>query len=264
MASGKQSRRKRQASVAQRRVDATRKKPSRTVVAIGAAIVAITIAAIAAAVALSDRSPAPSGMTSARGSLRNALPAAVAVNRLLHGVPQRDNVLGRQDAPVTLVEYIDLQCPYCAAFETEVMPKLIPRYVRRGTVRIEARILAFLGPDSERGRRAAVAAGEQNHLFDFAQLAYAHQGVENGGWLDDAFVRAAASSIPALAVEPVVHATRTPVERRFDEAATRDSVTGTPTILVGRTGAKAVRVNLASPTDAAAVVAAISRASARP
>jgi hypothetical protein len=43
---------------------------------------------------------------------------------------------------------------------------------------------------------AALAAGRQNHFFDFAQLAYFNQGGENSGWLDDNFIRAAYSSIP--------------------------------------------------------------------
>ena len=33
----------------------------------------------------------------------------------LKGIPQNGFVLGDPNAPVTLVEYIDLQCPICAA-----------------------------------------------------------------------------------------------------------------------------------------------------
>ena len=34
------------------------------------------------------------------------------------GIPQHDTVLGDVSAPVTMVEYVDLQCPDCQQFET--------------------------------------------------------------------------------------------------------------------------------------------------
>ena len=77
--------------------------------------------------------------------------------RLFEGIPQHGNVLGYASAPVTMVEYVDLQCPYCRAFETEVMPTMIRRYVRTGKLKVEARPLAFIGPDSERGRARAAS-----------------------------------------------------------------------------------------------------------
>src|SRR5262249_36108605 len=142
--------------------------------------------------------------TPTRGSLVNALPGAAAVHAQLQGIPQKGNVLGSAKAPVTLAEYVDLQCPYCREFETAVMPTVIQRYVRPGTLRVELRPLTIIGPDSVRGRNAAIAAGDQDRLFDFTQLTYANQGTENTGWLDDDFVKAAAASIPGLDVPRVL------------------------------------------------------------
>ena len=126
------------------------------------------------------------------------------MTQVFKGIPQQGNVLGKASAPVTMVEYVDLQCPVCRAFETEVMPTIIDRYVRTGKVKVEARTIAFIGPDSDRGRRAAIAASRQNRLFDFEQLLYANQGPENGGWLDDSMVTAAAKSIPGLDVQTLL------------------------------------------------------------
>src|SRR5438552_3801478 len=63
-----------------------------------------------------------------------------------------------------------------------------------------ARPIAFIGPDSSRGRSAALAAARQNRLFDFSQILYDNQGTENTGWLDDSMVTSAAASIPGLDV----------------------------------------------------------------
>ena len=183
---------------------------------------------------------------------------------LLSGIPQQGNVLGRPTAPVTMVEYVDLQCPFCQQFETSTLPTIVRRYVRTGKLRIVARPIAFIGPDSKRGRDAALAAGRQGKLFQFAQLLYVNQGDENTGWLDDAMVKSAASSIPGLDVTKLL-ADRSSSAVRDDEHAidaesSADAVHSTPTILVGRTGSKPKVVNLTSPTDAASVERAIDTA----
>jgi protein-disulfide isomerase len=212
---------------------------------------------------LSSRGSSTSA-TPTRGSLVNALPSATDVNRLLKGIPQHGNVLGSPNAPVTLVEYIDLQCPACQVFETQAMPKLIVRYVRTGKVKVEARPIAFIGPDSERGRSAALAAGEQNRFFDFSQLLYFNQGVENSGWLNDAMVKAAAASIPGLDVPRLLSArdssTITAQERAFDGRANQDDVTQTPTVLVGRSGGPLRVVSMQSSADTGSISAAIESA----
>jgi protein-disulfide isomerase len=159
---------------------------------------------------------------------------------MFKGIPQHGNVLGKANAPVTMLEYIDLQCPICRAFETDVMPTIVPRFVKTGKVRVIARPIAFIGPDSVLGRAAALAAGRQNRFFDFTQLAYFNQGSENSGWLDDQFVRSAYTSIPGLNVAAAENArTESAISQeadRFEAQATADHVTGTPTILVGKTG----------------------------
>jgi protein-disulfide isomerase len=88
--------------------------------------------------------------------------AASSQSGLFAGIPQRGLVLGRNDAPVTLVEYADLQCPYCAEWTARTLPTLVKDYVRRGKLRIDFRGLAFIGPDSDVALRAAIAAGRDN------------------------------------------------------------------------------------------------------
>ena len=70
---------------------------------------------------------------------------AAPTSPLLEGIPQDGTALGRPDAPVTLVEYADLQCPYCAQWARGAFPRLVRDYVRTGKLRIEFRGLVLIG-----------------------------------------------------------------------------------------------------------------------
>ena len=62
-------------------------------------------------------------------------------------------------------------------------------YVRAGRVRIVFRGLSFIGPDSDTALRAALAAGEQDRLWDVVHGLFVQQGAENSGWVSDAVLR---------------------------------------------------------------------------
>ena len=94
----------------------------------------------------------------------------------------------RRTRPVTLVEYADLQCPYCAQWARDALPTLVEDYVKPGKLRIVFRGMAFIGPDSDKALRTAIAAGEQNHLWDVVHGLYLSQGAENAGWVTDELV----------------------------------------------------------------------------
>jgi len=46
-----------------------------------------------------------------------------------------DIAMGSETAPVTIIEYASMTCPHCAAFETQVFPKLKEKYIDTGKVR---------------------------------------------------------------------------------------------------------------------------------
>jgi protein-disulfide isomerase len=258
MTSGKQARKQRQAQRPPVSSKGGGRKASPKVLLGAAAGIAGIAAAIALVVAFTGGSSSPSSTTV------STLPDAAAVTQVFKGIPQQGNVLGKASAPVTMVEYVDLQCPVCRAFETEVMPTIIDRYVRTGKVKVEARTIAFIGPDSDRGRRGAIAASRQNRLFDFEQLLYANQGPENGGWLDDSMVTAAAKSIPGLDVQTLLDTRNSAgvvdTAKRYDAQATADGVGGTPALYLGKTGGKLTVFSPANAPDAAALSAALDRA----
>jgi protein-disulfide isomerase len=264
--SGKTARKQRQTRVPPppRSGAPARRASPKILIGVGAVIVAV-IVGVVLAVSLSGGSSTPKDVP-AVGSLTNALPGAARVQQMFNGIPQSSNVLGASNAPVTMAEYVDLQCPYCAEFESSVFPKLLSKYIRPGQLRVEQRLLAFIGPDSIRGRSNALAAGMQNRQFNFTELLYFNQGTENTGWLDESMVIAAGASIPGLKVPQMLSdAKSSEVSKQadaFDAEAKAAGVNSTPTILVGPTGGKLTAVAMSSPTDYQAVAAAIDAAAA--
>jgi protein-disulfide isomerase len=190
--------------------------------------------------------------------------------QMLARIPQHGLTLGSPSAPVTMVEYFDLQCPYCDQFETQVFPNIVKRYVRTGKLKVVARPLDFLGPDSVRGRNALIAAAFQNKAFNFAAIDYANWQQENTGWLNDAFVKSDAESIPGMNPAKLgserTAASVTKIGKASDASANKENVTGTPTILVGTSLGNVHLVTAPgstqpmSPTDEATLVAAIKAA----
>jgi protein-disulfide isomerase len=257
MTSGKESRRKRRVQTPPPVRSAGAGRTASPKVLLGAAVgIAGIVAAIVLVFAFTGGSSSPKKLS--------VLPDAGVVAGLFRGIPQNGTVLGSPKAPVTMIEYIDLQCPVCRAFETDVMPSIIPRYVRTGKVKVEARTIAFIGPDSERGRRAALAAAQQNRFFNFAQLLYYNQGSENSGWLDDTMIRSAAASIPGLDSRTLLAARNsgqiTTAAKLVDSQATADRVSGTPQVYVGKTGGSPHEVTPGRAPDVAALSAAIDSA----
>ncbi|MGB2874847.1 MAG: thioredoxin domain-containing protein [Gaiellaceae bacterium] len=240
MTSGKKARRQRRTPAPPPVRSTVGRQASPKVIAATTAVIGVAAVAVALAFVLT-------GGSSSSLTKVSKLPDAAAVLQLFRGIPQHGNVLGSPNAPVTLVEYIDLQCPTCRAFETGVMPTIVPRYVRTGKVKVVARPIAFIGSDSEVGRRAALAAAAQNRFFEFTDLLYFNQGTENSGWLNDSMIRSAYVSIPgfnsATALREQSSSSVTTQEARFDNQANADQVRGTPTVLVGKTGGQLALVS---------------------
>jgi protein-disulfide isomerase len=228
---------------------------------VGGALAAVAVVVVVALLVTHGNSSHTASDVPTVGSLTNSLPGAAETHELFKGVAQVGLTLGSAHAPATMVEYVDMQCPYCQQFETQVMPDVVRKYVRPGKLRIELRPWAFLGPDSFRGQAAVLAASQQKKAFDLAALLYDNQGIENTGWLDDNMVTAAAKSVPGLLVRRLLtDRSSSPVKARsqtIDTLAREDHVNSTPTILVGPTGAPGKVVNLQAPTDEATLARAI-------
>ena len=85
-------------------------------------------------------------------------------------------MVGRADAPVLVIEFTDLQCPYCAQFASQIFPRLKAAYIDTGRIRYASRDLPL--PMHRHAETAAVAArcaGEQGRYWEYRHAVFAAQ-----------------------------------------------------------------------------------------
>ena len=128
------------------------------------------------------------------GGTPSSIRAVDQVDAELRGIPQNGQVLGDANAPVTVTEFGDPQCPVCAAFAEQIAPELISSEVRGGGVKYEFQPYLIIGPESKPAMEAALAAGEQGRFWNYLQLFYRNQGAENSGYVTDTFLTSIANA----------------------------------------------------------------------
>ena len=143
-------------------------------------------------------------------------------------------LVGKADAPKTVVVYEDPQCPICKQFE-ESSGKVLARAVADGKVRVEYRMRSFLGPESVRAVAALGAAQDAGQFNALRAAMFAHQPAEHtGGYTVDDLLTLGASV--GLSDDAYVQAVRdqvyAPWARQIDDQASKDGNTGTPEIVV--------------------------------
>ncbi len=84
---------------------------------------------------------------------------------------------GRADAPITLFEMSDFQCPFCRGFALETMPALDSEYVRTGKVRIiyVNFPLTQVHQNAQAAAELAVCAARQGKFWPMHDLLFRHQ-----------------------------------------------------------------------------------------
>ncbi len=150
-------------------------------------------------------------------------------------VTAADRVLGRADAPVTVVEYASFVCSHCANWHVNVLPEFKTRFIDTGKVRLVFRDLPT-DPAQLAASAAAVArCATPDRYFDVAgAFMHGQAALRAGGDVADWYATAIAASgktrpeIEACLALPATMANL----RASMEGAAAAGVTGTPSFFV--------------------------------
>ncbi|MEU6038298.1 thioredoxin domain-containing protein [Actinomadura sp. NPDC047616] len=168
---------------------------SRPAVAVAAAIVVLGVMAFAALTRdgdrTSDRADGQAGIPEVEAPSSPSPNPTPTVTWAGPTPPPADPALfkGSDNAPVTIVEFGDFQCPKCGTFARRTKPELTRRYIDTGVVRLIWRDFPTFGKESMRAAVASRAAARQGRFWQFHDALYARQPRMNSGEIDDAFLR---------------------------------------------------------------------------
>jgi len=89
-----------------------------------------------------------------------------------------DPFKGDPNAPVTVVEFSDFQCPFCSRFFTQTLPALQENYIDTGKIKLVYKDLPLdnLHPNARPAHIAAECADEQGKFWDYHDVLFENQG----------------------------------------------------------------------------------------
>lgn len=91
-------------------------------------------------------------------------------------------LLGSKDAPITLIEFGDYQCPRCDQWYLNNRPVIEEKYINTNNVNMYFLDFPFLGSDSLPAAEATYCAEEQGKYWEYHGILYKNQGGIDAGW----------------------------------------------------------------------------------
>jgi protein-disulfide isomerase len=118
-------------------------------------------------------------------------------NLIKHGQPHQ----GSASAPVTVIDFSDLQCPLCDRFVKATEPQINSTYVQPGKVALIFEHLPNRGFDSLPAALAAQCTNDQGKFWQYHNLLYKNQGPIDSGWASKDNLKKFAAQVPGLDVQ---------------------------------------------------------------
>ena len=142
-------------------------------------------------------------------------------------------VKGDPKAPITIVEFTDMQCPFCRRYAENTLSKIDEEYIKTGKVRyiVEDFPLESIHPNAFRAAEATHCAGEQNRAWDMHDRLLANQQKLTK---EDLAADASALGLDTAKFQACLESDRYAADIRKEVAAAQSAgVNGTPTFFLG-------------------------------
>ncbi len=153
----------------------------------------------------------------------------------LEGISAEGRTRGDANAPVTIIEFADYQCPYCKHVAEATAQEIEQAYVATGKARFEFRNMAVIGDESVLAAAAAECANEQGTFWPYHDKLFEEQRGENNGAFSFDRLKSFAADLRLnqTVFDGCLDSTRTQ-QVVFDEtkAGTEAGVTSTPTFFI--------------------------------
>lgn len=169
------------------------------------------------------------GATAQRSPATPQTPQHGKVN--IAGLP----VLGRVDAPLTIVEFSDYQCPFCRAFQTSIFVELKKNWIDTGKARFISWDLPLsIHSNAAKAAQAARCSAEQNKFWELRSML-----VANATKLTVDDILGYARQVPGLDADRFQKCLQS--EKYVEQikaagtVANGQGITGTPTFIIANT-----------------------------
>jgi len=144
--------------------------------------------------------------------------------------------LGQPDAPLTMIEFTDLQCPFCRQYVTVTFDEIKRNWIDTGKLRYLSRDFPLdFHPQALPAARAARCAGEQGKFWEMRMRL-----MRNANLLSPDYIAKAAADLQldGTAFAACTASTKFDADIRADMVeGAKITITGTPTFVIGRTAA---------------------------
>ena len=92
-----------------------------------------------------------------------------------------DPIIGNPDAEITIIEFSDFQCPFCARFHVQTLPSIIDEYIEQGKVKLVFRDFPIqsIHPNALPASVAAECANEQGKFREMHDKLFENQNEWN-------------------------------------------------------------------------------------